>query len=849
MMGSGIAPENHLLPPMMGAGMALEHSWPTGDWTISPTLEASYLVSEDQNGEQSVAPSEDASQSDAHRLMAADLDLEAEEAEVVPQQTPTSALSMVEEMLAECDEESQNEPQVVTEETWETWARRASARLHQIAIAKARPEYRHYARTVPMEERRPGMPQTPDPYEQISKSAFDRQLLLWRRQLHEFEPDGSGNVRFDGQELSPGTDATHITSEPLSFSHSEADDAPHTDQQQRNLPKEEEATQMVRQPRPMLCGSSFIFTCKNQAQLIEWAKTRTLRASASALEAMLRTITSPAIWLYVFAREEQKLFAWFHREGPPRMNINEEKQVEFAEVPVIPGGPLQAMYGETFETCALSAWQSEQLLTKLVKRSGRRGKFSANDRQTAEVNKAWRIQEDPEDCIVPSASHHRPRLRPVSCHTPWRSVSRTQVGHRSGSATRMSSRSKSWRRSTGLVQHLAVDSIRWAHDSINVRFSSHALLVDLLLEMLCDQIQPEALEPIDVVKDVGNSKLYALDGNRRLWVLKELQRLTKETVHVPARIKHGITSESRAVARRFTSRNDGARIKFRLSAYGEEQYNSMLEALSALCLKNGTKSREAENADEYSKLCQLCSQEDNTHQASLVTWSDENASSAEEEEEEGCSCPDVASVAWNGQKMDDRQLELKVQAFPLGYKDASVTEVNVSENRLTSNSMPAFVSFCKRFRNLQVVKLHKNEIGQAAIHPLKELIRSAGKLRELHLSHNCLSERSVYNLVSEAVLSRRSKTIPLWLRVEQNKVTDPKHLLQTLRDIFGYHVCPRYRACTLTSCCQWASVHLPFLDCSQLDFRALRSTQERRKQKEARRKTATPADRTHGVLQ
>mmetsp|Transcript_30074 Transcript_30074/g.70100 ORF Transcript_30074/g.70100 Transcript_30074/m.70100 type:complete len:587 (+) Transcript_30074:73-1833(+) len=121
-------------------------------------------------------------------------------------------------------------PNEVTEETW---AKRATARQRQIDIGKARPEYQQYERAVPVEDRRPGMPQTPNPHEQISKRAFDRQLSLWRRKLHDFKPESYRACHAESQEstalhahespagksqeYSPATDSTHVGSDaPLS---------------------------------------------------------------------------------------------------------------------------------------------------------------------------------------------------------------------------------------------------------------------------------------------------------------------------------------------------------------------------------------------------------------------------------------------------------------------------------------------------------------------------------------------------------------------------------------------------------------------------------------------------------
>lgn len=70
------------------------------------------------------------------------------------------------------------------------WQRRAQARLRQIHIGKARPEYRRYVHEVLPECRTKSQPSTPDPYDRVSKRQFDRALGAWRRQLHDFDTPG-----------------------------------------------------------------------------------------------------------------------------------------------------------------------------------------------------------------------------------------------------------------------------------------------------------------------------------------------------------------------------------------------------------------------------------------------------------------------------------------------------------------------------------------------------------------------------------------------------------------------------------------------------------------------------------
>lgn len=73
------------------------------------------------------------------------------------------------------------------EETEQEWARRASARMKDIAVGKATEGYRNFIRIIPKDNRRAGDPATPDPKQRCSKAKFQRELLDWRRQLHRYD--------------------------------------------------------------------------------------------------------------------------------------------------------------------------------------------------------------------------------------------------------------------------------------------------------------------------------------------------------------------------------------------------------------------------------------------------------------------------------------------------------------------------------------------------------------------------------------------------------------------------------------------------------------------------------------
>jgi len=81
------------------------------------------------------------------------------------------------------------------------WSRRETARIKQIQIGKARPEYQRYVREVVPGRRTGSQPSTPDPRARVSKRQFDRALGDWRRRLHEFDAVPRGPPRSHQAEL------------------------------------------------------------------------------------------------------------------------------------------------------------------------------------------------------------------------------------------------------------------------------------------------------------------------------------------------------------------------------------------------------------------------------------------------------------------------------------------------------------------------------------------------------------------------------------------------------------------------------------------------------------------------
>mmetsp|Transcript_56937 Transcript_56937/g.135434 ORF Transcript_56937/g.135434 Transcript_56937/m.135434 type:complete len:1347 (+) Transcript_56937:51-4091(+) len=188
----------------------------------------------------------------------------------------------------------------------------------------------------------------------------------------------------------------------------------------------------------------------------------------------------------------------------------------------------------------------------------------------------------------------------------------------------------------GLTKVLAVDGMRWCHDSIKYCFRDGRLLVKTLQELMEGKIEPQVLPPFDVVFWEG--LWYAVTGNRRLWVLREYQRLSGKPV--VARVRH-VSSELSWVWWRWTTRVSGRAVEIRLKGNRRGGMESVLRARKhsfhspsdraalsfyfMMCKEQPEEEFPEEDEEEWSEW----------PSDQYYEWEDEDWEEEEEEEEEG----------------------------------------------------------------------------------------------------------------------------------------------------------------------------------------------------------------------
>ena len=109
----------------------------------------------------------------------------------------------------------------------------------------------------------------------------------------------------------------------------------------------------------------------------------------------------------------------------------------------------------------------------------------------------------------------------------------------------------------------------WCHNSTRVVFQDVRLVSMMLKELLDGNFLLGQTQNIDVSKDWDDGVLYAWTGNRRLWVLEELERLTSRKI--TARAKKYVNTKT----------NEGVPVTF-FTDYLHRNFPSMVFALAAL---------------------------------------------------------------------------------------------------------------------------------------------------------------------------------------------------------------------------------------------------------------------------
>ncbi|CAJ1377332.1 unnamed protein product, partial [Effrenium voratum] len=160
---------------------------------------------------------------------------------------------------------------------------------------------------------------------------------------------------------------------------------------------------------------------------------------------------------------------------------------------------------------------------------------------------------------------------------------------------------------------------------------------------------------------------------------------------------------------------------------------------------------------------------------------------------------------------DLQELPLKDVVYP--YE-----EVNFSQNQLSAEGLRKVLELCSRCENLRILKLYKNDITDDGAQALGRFVRCCETMEELHLSHNRFTERGVEVLVKAAEEARRHAKVPMWVRLEQNDVSNPEKVMADLQDRCS--VCPRKNRnkCTNRVCIHNCKVHLPHFHFQRDEF-------------------------------
>ncbi|CAE7208893.1 unnamed protein product [Symbiodinium sp. KB8] len=161
---------------------------------------------------------------------------------------------------------------------------------------------------------------------------------------------------------------------------------------------------------------------------------------------------------------------------------------------------------------------------------------------------------------------------------------------------------------------IPIEDIRWSQETVGIRFRDGTLLFETLQQMLDGSIKPDILPTFRVV--LYEDLLYAVTGNRRLWVLKAYQRLSGRPVRVIAECHPPAAMETQWCKRRYSTTSKGQSVRFVCKSFADCTYAEMQDALWAANLRKHaqsltlleTKVADAQKAEEEAKEAKRASE-------------------------------------------------------------------------------------------------------------------------------------------------------------------------------------------------------------------------------------------------
>lgn len=133
-----------------------------------------------------------------------------------------------------------------------------------------------------------------------------------------------------------------------------------------------------------------------------------------------------------------------------------------------------------------------------------------------------------------------------------------------------------------------------------------------------------------------------------------------------------------------------------------------------------------------------------------------------------------------------------------------------SSNRIAVQGTRFLVNMASKFQSsLQIVKLHKNQLGNDGAAALGPLLESP-KLREMHLSHNQIEDEGARALLRSVRAGLSSRTETIFMRLEHNRISSPASVV--LEELTRADFCCRYdEKCTRHRCSRGRLCHLPLI--------------------------------------
>jgi hypothetical protein len=153
-----------------------------------------------------------------------------------------------------------------------------------------------------------------------------------------------------------------------------------------------------------------------------------------------------------------------------------------------------------------------------------------------------------------------------------------------------------------------------------------------------------------------------------------------------------------------------------------------------------------------------------------------------------------------------QHIDNKLEQYKRSSLEDCGSNIELDRNDLSDSALSALLKVMVKHKiSLTVFSVFRNRITDLGAMLLADvLVVQQQECKELHISHNELTEQSLIALCLAIGRQKRPPSMPpCWVRIERNYIVDPETTLHYLQEVGNVWICaPQDQGCCRASCAQ-----------------------------------------------